>query len=1247
MPWVLFFTIVMCLFWGPVAWAHPDEALWTALDSQNGTADESNELAFIQALKAGANVHAKNDSGQTPLQIAIEQKSLKKVALLLQYGAKLEHSSEDNNSSLYQAAYTGHLEMTRLILAQDPEHTTSETAQELLEAAILGGNPAILELFLQAGMDVQDKKSTSLLHKSLSSPEMLNLLLNKGYLLESQNEKGYTPLLQAVDTNQWPAAQLLLERKASLQARGNGGETALMLAAQTGNLSWVSRILKLEPSLLNIQDQDGETALLYAAGDGHIDTIQYLQAQGENPLHKSRSGLTVLHKAALSGKQVAVTYALGLNISPQLQDVNGMTPLNYALMPGEEVANSEVIKRLLEAGAPVNLTNDQGIPLFMQAAADHNVEILSLLWGHGADIQAKNKAGEDTLLWLLKQKNTYISDQVIRFLLEKGANPRLPDATGKTALDWGLKTQNPDLIFVLLDYGLNPQSKTENDESLLVLAARKGHLALFQSLLKRGLPLTETSPDGEDLLTVSLQGNNEKLSLYLIQQAAPHFDLDQALVQSAECAETSVVKALLLAGADVNAQDSIGTTALMNAAKCGNVPSISLLLEKGADLHRKDSGQRNAFLHAAICSDVETLRFLLAQGAQLHSQTKAGANALHLAAYNQHLESVKALVELGLAVDSRDDNEQTPLFWALEEEHENVVAWLLKAKANPNHQDQDGVTPLALAMDKENPLLLQLLVKAGADLYHKDSNGMNLMEKAIVAKNPDMVKALLELGFRVEYKDDLENTPLLKAVQLTHPQPDDSQDQAESESSLNERADSQKSQLEMIGILLKAGANPKITDSLGVPALYLLAESGNLEAFQLLEKQTGPIQIKTYFDQGILHYAVRGNDPQLVSYVLKNKPLLEQQDKEKRTPLLEAFKHRAHAVIPLLLEAGADPNKADMYGHTALFYALATENLPLIESLLKKGADIHFDDKKGNTVILFAMQSKNMALLPLLEKYGSNLRFLDEYGHSLLFSAVYWNNLEYIKYLQKKGLSINHLTNYGASPLSVAVLHGHVEIYRYLISQGANTQAKSSVHPNLLMAAAMGGNSFIFEDLLKRKIAYSLEQANEQGWTILRMAAWGGNEKIFKFLLNKGAKIKAHAQTKSGETWLMTAARGGNWQIFQTLLKRGEKPEWNRQNKNGHSLLMFAVLGGNRQLVEYLLKNGASLNLVDQDGDQALALAAETGDSDMVKLLVQKGAPLKHLNKKGQTAADRAHEKGYDELFLYLITEAETEQKSK
>ena len=80
-----------------------------------------------------------------------------------------------------------------------------------------------------------------------------------------------------------------------------------------------------------------------------------------------------------------------------------------------------------------------------------------------------------------------------------------------------------------------------------------------------------------------------------------------------------IVRALLKAGANINAREADGSTALMNAARYGCVDIVRLLLDWEADISLKTGQGYTALMYAAWQGHTEIVNMLIERGADVNS----------------------------------------------------------------------------------------------------------------------------------------------------------------------------------------------------------------------------------------------------------------------------------------------------------------------------------------------------------------------------------------------------------------------------------------------------------------------------------------------------------------------------------------------------------------------------------------------------------------------------------------------------
>lgn len=124
--------------------------------------------------------------------------------------------------------------------------------------------------------------------------------------------------------------------------------------------------------------------------------------------------------------------------------------------------NEDLINFLLEEGLDINYpTPDGWTPLFI-AARDGQAEAAKLLIFRGADLNAQTDRGATALLMALTQAYPSEKDRqdLLVYMLKRGANPNLPDANGLSPLYYAATLKNADAVELLLEYGAKPDEST-------------------------------------------------------------------------------------------------------------------------------------------------------------------------------------------------------------------------------------------------------------------------------------------------------------------------------------------------------------------------------------------------------------------------------------------------------------------------------------------------------------------------------------------------------------------------------------------------------------------------------------------------------------------------------------------------------------------------------------------------------------------------------------------------------------------
>jgi cytohesin len=276
-------------------------------------AAENGYKAVAELLVAkGASVKSRNESGDTPLHTAAENGRKDLAELLLAKAADPNAKDKSSQTPLHLAALGGHVDVARLLIAKGSAvNAQDEKGMTPLHIAALGDHKDMAELLLAKGAKVNAKNGLgdTALHTAVENghQDMAEFLRQRGGhdfssemrsavqggdvgkvrtlldedpdLVAIRDKEGTTPLHMAAAQNHKEVAELLLARKADVNARDKDGFTPLHLAASRG-LADVAELLLAKGADVNAKDNLGMTSLQYAGATNHKDVAKLLQEHG-------------------------------------------------------------------------------------------------------------------------------------------------------------------------------------------------------------------------------------------------------------------------------------------------------------------------------------------------------------------------------------------------------------------------------------------------------------------------------------------------------------------------------------------------------------------------------------------------------------------------------------------------------------------------------------------------------------------------------------------------------------------------------------------------------------------------------------------------------------------------------------------------------------------------------------------------------------------------------------------------------
>jgi ankyrin repeat protein len=201
--------------------------------------------------------------------------------------------------------------------------------------------------------------------------------------LEKLNVK-FTPedFVQSADKGDLKAVQLFLAAGIDGNSQDATGSTALMVAAKSGRIDVVNKLLERKLNL-DLQNKQGETALMLAAADNQADIVKLLLKNNADPNLQDHSGWSALMKAVYQGNTACVEALVG----------QSRQEVNRALLVAALTGHKDIVQVLLKNGAEVDTRADDGRTPLMLAAAKGDNDLVSALLAAGADPTLVDKSG--------------------------------------------------------------------------------------------------------------------------------------------------------------------------------------------------------------------------------------------------------------------------------------------------------------------------------------------------------------------------------------------------------------------------------------------------------------------------------------------------------------------------------------------------------------------------------------------------------------------------------------------------------------------------------------------------------------------------------------------------------------------------------------------------------------------------------------------------------------------------------------
>ncbi len=357
----------------------------------------------------------------------------------------------------------------------------------------------------------------------------------------------------------------------------------------------------------------------------------------------------------------------------------------------------------------------------LEAVKLGNLDKVKAMIASGIDVNAKNKDGLTAVMvaaWAGKP-------ELLKAMIAAGADVNAKDKFGNTALHFAAAIGDAKWVKDL-STGKHPSIKVKSTKK--VTGEKK--VSGIDFLLSEGAPDAPKEAQLEIVKALIAAGADVNAKNYTRGLTA--------VMVAVWAGKPELSKELIASGADVNAKNNHGDTALQIAARIGHVELVKALIAAKADVNAQ-SEENMGVTALMLATHVEIVKALIAAGADVNAkESHFGKTALML--FLKHpdgLEAVKALIEAGADVNAKDDVGWTALHVA---HGTDLLKLLIAAGADVNAKTDSGRTPLMNAASGGAEESVKLLLEAGADVYAKNTEGKTALDLAY----SDEVKALLE-----------------------------------------------------------------------------------------------------------------------------------------------------------------------------------------------------------------------------------------------------------------------------------------------------------------------------------------------------------------------------------------------------------------------------------------------------------------------------------------------------------------------
>ncbi|TPX08716.1 uncharacterized protein E0L32_009778 [Thyridium curvatum] len=1063
-----------------------------------------------------ANTTITDYNGKKAWEKAMEKGHADVVRLLLSEPDAPVQDRKSVNDALLLASRRGCVELVGVLLEQGANATfQNDKRWTALHLAAMNGHHKVVEILIKKGTDISLKDGTNrtalMRATEYGFESIVSLLLeNKDDKNEIDEWMGREALLFAAERGYAGIVDLLIKNEIDHNHTDSTGRTAMSLAAMNGNSAIVQTLLEAKADSA-IKDKHDRTALHFAAWGGHSDVVEVLLEHGADVSASDKSGQLPLHPAAerASERVIKQIVGKGANINAKSRN-DGQTALHRAAWGG----SLEIVKLLRECGADSFIRDDQSKKPWQVAAEKGHESIVEALLKDEESVSEEKILRKKALIFAGEMGCPIIAQA----LIEKGADPSVKDGKGRTALHWAAKRGNGALVDLLVKRDESLLNVLDPDrQTALCLAVLEGNAVVVEKLLHHG---ADANIQGENKQTVLHQaakmGNWEIVQVLVKHGADPHArdcDKKKAWELAAKEGYHQIVRHLLekevdyLLGKEVDLKlhHKKKEEFFLQMVEQGSLPMVQLLLDKGVDVNARDRHGKAAIGLAVENRKDDVLRLLLSKGADPNLTDSKKRTPLLWAAKTGNTKAISLLLEqdyTGINHSEEEGEVEKTAEEAGEQEGGEEGGEEHGEEQGGGHGEEDGEGPSATKEDEIDqsssdetkteddeglwkgggpgvPPGCRDPLEQGSDGHREeqthgdDRPSMNL-DASLTSKDgegePSKSKASLgSKGTNGRDTNDGTSSGLNNAGQ-------DSENEGRERNEAGDiRTDDEHHNTDVSEEQVVQSSDD------GAPSSRDGEEGGLREADE--SDEDPPIEAGSVNNE-----AIESTVKRTFRYELVNSC-----DYKGRTALLIAIGNKQDNAARILLSKGApdiDVNLHDELKRAPLHLAAERGNRLLVQSLLEAGANRYHEDQLGQTALFPAVESGKMDIVNLLVGDGNSedlINTCDKQNQTVLHVATDQGNIAILQKLLDSGANPNRKDKLGRTALLIATENGEKDMVHVLLGKNAD------VNTEMLRQAVANGDKEVVETLFGQ-LKTHLSTKDLQ--SLLDLARKSGNKEV-------------------------------------------------------------------------------------------------------------------------------------------------------